>query len=452
MKRDSVIHCGDGTDIFYSELLRDIQSFISGQFSDELAGTKDTREERDLVKKRIERYLISHRATADDGTPVTEVAESVFEDMAGSSFITKYLNMPGFQELNINAWNSANVIIDDNLEVIEDTFLSSTHAVDVIKRIVTKGGGILDNSVPRVVSNISANTRIAACIYPVVPMEAGISASIRKVDKTRVIDNQSISSDEATPEIIDFLKFCAAHGASLCMSGATGSGKTTLEGFLLNYLSFDLHKRIVTIEDGSRQIDLIKYDKSGKPLNNVISFLARKSEKSEQDISQIDLLELTMKFHPDAICVDEMVSGEAYVTVETARTGHLVLSSIHSLGAENTYSKIATLAQQDSQYSYETLMRLVVEAFPIVVFMKQLDDGIRRIMEIMESESYTPEHGLKCRTLYRFDISDTKKYASGKAVVVGKHEQVRGISETLQRLLLNNGAPRSKVLEYAREV
>lgn len=448
MERDKQFFLEDGSTVTYVQLLRDTQAYISSSYSDELANANEAEDTRQV--RRIYRYLKNRKITAPDKMFLTELASSINADMAGNSFIDKYLKMPDFQELNINQWNSSYAIIKDKKVRLRDTFLSSEHAVDVIKRIVNSAGGLLDRSSPRVVSNISADTRIAASIYPIIPKEAGVSVSIRRVNTIKAADSKLSMDQEAMPEILDFLEFCTEHGVSLCAAGATYSGKSTLEAFLLNRL-LERGKRILTIEDGSRQLDLLQYDDCGRPNNDVVSFLTRKSEKDEQDISQIDLMELTMKYHPDVICVDEMVSSEAYITVETARTGHVVLSSIHSLGATNTYSKIATLAQQASKYNYETLARLAVEAFPIVVYMRQLDDGVRRIMEVLEGEQFTPQQGLICRTLYRFDTFDTIHHPDGGVEVKGKHNRVSGISPNLQRLLLNSGASRAAVLEYARE-
>lgn len=448
MERDKLFFQKDGSSISYAGLLRQVQEYIALTYSDELAETPVDESTRQV--KRIFRYLKNRDIRLPDEMQLTEIAASIYADMAGNSFIDKYLRIPEFQELNINAWNSAYVIIKDRKKQISDTFLSPEHAVDVVKRIVNNAGGLLDQSSPRVVSNLSADTRIAASIYPIVPKESGVSASIRRVNKIKASDQKLSMEKEATPEILGFLEFCAEHGVSLCMAGSTYSGKSTLEAYILNHLSIEHKKRILTIEDGSRQLDLKKYDSNGKPTNDVVQFLTRKSEKKDQDISQIDLMELTMKYHPDVICVDEMVSAEAYITVETARTGHVVLSSIHSLGAENTYSKIATLAQQVSSYTYETLLRLAVEAFPIIVYMKPLDDGVRRVMEVLEGERFTPDRGLVCRSLYRFDTFDTVTKADGSVEVKGNHSRISGISPNLQRLLLNSGAPRSAVMEYAK--
>lgn len=74
---------------------------------------------------------------------------------------------------------------------------------------------------------------------------------------------------------------------------------------------------------------------------------------------------------------------EAYTAQESARTGHTVLTTIHSNSCEATYSRMRTLCKRKYDMDDEVLMDLVTEAFPIVVFTKQLENKKRRLMEIM---------------------------------------------------------------------
>jgi pilus assembly protein CpaF len=145
-----------------------------------------------------------------------------------------------------------------------------------------------------------------------------------------------------------------------------------------------------------------------------------------------------------------MRSYEAYAAQETARTGHTVITTIHSNNALDAYDRMVTMAQlyPGNRLNEDKLTSLMLKAFPVIVYMKMLDDGNRRIMEIMEGEHYTRENGLKCHTLYRYNVETTEQKGK-KTIVHGQHERVSGISENLQRTLLNNGAERKIVDQYA---
>lgn len=72
----------------------------------------------------------------------------------------------------------------------------------------------------------------------------------------------------------------------------------------------------------------MEHDKDGKILNKVVHTITRESEDDRKSISQDDLLDMALRFHPDYIVVGEMRSSEADSAQEAARTGH-TLSLIH---------------------------------------------------------------------------------------------------------------------------
>ena len=82
-------------------------------------------------------------------------------------------------------------------------------------------------------------------------------------------------------------------------------------------------------------------------------------------------------------------------------------------------------------------MALVTEAFPIIVFTKQLENKKRKVMEIMECE-LLPDGGINFRTLFHYHIKENRMEGN-QFIISGDHEKVNGISESLKRRLLENG-------------
>ena len=68
-------------------------------------------------------------------------------------------------------------------------------------------------------------------------------------------------------------------------------------------------------------------------------------------------------------------------------------------------------------------MQIMVEAYPIVVFTKQLEDGSRKIMQIIEGEDYL-DGRLIYRPLYQFDVTDNQADGLGAVKVVGRHRKI----------------------------
>ena len=81
----------------------------------------------------------------------------------------------------------------------------------------------------------------------------------------------------------------------------------------------------------------------------------------------------------------------------------------------------------------------MTEAFPIVLFVKKLEDNSRRVMEITECE-ILEDGARKLHTLYRYHVSETA-VEDGKVKVHGEFQKVAPISASLQKRLLENGMP-----------
>ena len=120
--------------------------------------------------------------------------------------------------------------------------------------------------------------------------------------------------------------------------------------------------------------------------NSVVHTQTRDSENERQRIDQIALLDIALRFNPDIICVGEMRGPEANAAQEAARVGIAVLTTIHSNSSEGTYRRMVSLCKRAVDTPDDTLMGYVTEAYPIVVYCRQLENKQRRITNISECE------------------------------------------------------------------
>ena len=111
-----------------------------------------------------------------------------------------------------------------------------------------------------------------------------MAASIRIVNPQSMKKEDFIRGGTATDEMLDFLSECIRYGISVCVAGATSSGKTTLLGWLLTTIPDS--KRIYSIENGSRELALVRR-KDGKVVNSVIHTLTRDSENERQRVTRL---------------------------------------------------------------------------------------------------------------------------------------------------------------------
>jgi twitching motility protein PilT len=112
------------------------------------------------------------------------------------------------------------------------------------------------------------------------------------------------------------------------VTGTTGSGKTSTLAAMIDRINRRMHKHIVTIED---PIEILHADRRS---------LINQREVGQDTESFSDALRRVMRQDPDVIMIGEI---RDLVTIETAlnaaETGHLVLSTMHTLDAVETVNR-----------------------------------------------------------------------------------------------------------------
>jgi len=419
----------------FNSVLHEVQEYISSKYA-ALITDGGTEEVKAQIKRYITKYVQDYRITVA-GMTQEQLVDALYTEMAEFSFLTKYIFGAGIEEIDVNAWNDIEVQYSSGVtKKLDERFDSPEHAINVVRRMLHVSGMVLDNASPAILGHLSKNIRIAVLKTPLVDEDVGVSASIRIVNPQSMQREDFIRGGTATGPMLDFLAECLRYGISVCVAGATSSGKTTLAGWLLTTIPNS--KRIFTIENGSRELALVR-QKDGKVCNSVIHTLTRMSENDKQNIDQDILLDMALRFNPEIICVGEMRGPEAYAAQESARTGHTVLTTIHSNSCEATWRRMVTLCKRKYDMADNTLMDLVTEAFPIVVFSKQLENKQRKLMEIMECE-ILPDGTRNFRSLFQFQITENR-VEDGKFIINGCHSVLQGISSSLQKRFLENGMP-----------
>jgi twitching motility protein PilT len=115
----------------------------------------------------------------------------------------------------------------------------------------------------------------------------------------------------------------------ILVTGPAGSGKTTTLAAMIHHMNLNRNDHIVTIED---PIEYLHQDK-----NCIIT----QREVGTDTPTFADALRICLRQDPDVIMVGEMRDVETIRTVLTlAETGHLVLSTLHTITAAETVNRI----------------------------------------------------------------------------------------------------------------
>jgi twitching motility protein PilT len=117
----------------------------------------------------------------------------------------------------------------------------------------------------------------------------------------------------------------------ILVTGTTGSGKSTTLAAMIDYINTARTANIVTIED---PIEFLHRDKKS---------IVNQREIGSDTFNFTDALRSALRQDPDVILVGEMRDFETISTALTAaETGHLVLSTLHTLDATETINRIIT--------------------------------------------------------------------------------------------------------------
>src|SRR5215218_3908033 len=113
------------------------------------------------------------------------------------------------------------------------------------------------------------------------------------------------------------------------LTGTTGSGKSTTLAAMIDHMNRTMHKHIVTIED---PIEFLHPDR-----NSIVN----QREVGQDTASFKRALRRVLRQDPDVILVGEMRDEETVQTaLSAAETGHLVLSTLHTVDASESINRI----------------------------------------------------------------------------------------------------------------
>lgn len=156
-------------------------------------------------------------------------------------------------------------------------------------------------------------------------------------------------------------------------TGPTGSGKSTTLASLLNVINHERRCHIITIEDP------IEY------LHRHANSLVDQREIGADTMSFAAALRAALREDPDVILVGEMRDAETIsIALTAAETGHLVFSTLHTLGAAKTIDRIIDAFEPSQQNQIRTQLATVLEGVVSQQLVPKKDGtGIVAACEVM---------------------------------------------------------------------
>lgn len=144
---------------------------------------------------------------------------------------------------------------------------------------------------------------------------------------------------------------CKKKRGLILVTGPTGSGKSTTLASMIDYMNHYRNEHIITIEDP------IEY------LHRHNTCIINQREVGGDTQNFANALRASLRQDPDIILVGEMRDLETIsIAMTAAETGHLVLSTVHTVGAVKTVDRIIDVFPPHQQQQVRVQMATIIEA------------------------------------------------------------------------------------------
>jgi twitching motility protein PilT len=248
-------------------------------------------------------------------------------------------------------------------EIIAMTLLEGNP--DAAEKLATNGTADLSYSLP-------SRARFRVNIF----QQRGVYSIVMRVIPTDIPTLQALGLPDQLGEIAEL------RNGLVLVTGPTGSGKSSTQAAIINIINEKKHYHIVTIEDP------IEYLHSHK--NSTIN--QREVGHDTRDFPSA--LRAALRQAPKVILIGEMRDYETTeIALEAAETGHLVLSTLHTIDASKTVDRIIGLYPKSEEPVIRTRL---AQTFRYIISQRLIPraEGRGRIaaVEILRSSPRTREY------------------------------------------------------------
>ena len=200
--------------------------------------------------------------------------------------------------------------------------------------------------------------------------QRGSLAAVIRVIAFQLPDPAELSIPEDVMSIADLTK------GMVLVTGSAGSGKSTTMACLIDRINHSREGHIITLEDPLEYLH--RHDRC----------IVSQREICTDTENYITSLRATLRQSPDVILLGEMRDHETIQTAMTAaETGHLILSSLHTLGAANSLNRIIDVFEPSQQHQIIMQLSMVLQA---VISQQLVPDVNGKNIPVFEIMRLTP--------------------------------------------------------------
>lgn len=211
------------------------------------------------------------------------------------------------------------------------------------------------------------------------------------------------------------------------VTGPAGSGKSTTLACIINQINKNQQKHIITLEDPLEYLH--RHDQS----------IVSQREINVDTENYVTALRAALRQSPDVILLGEMRDYETInVAMTAAETGHLLLSTLHTIGAANTIDRIIDVFPANQQQQIGVQLSMVLTAVVSQQLVPTVDGEVVPALEIM---TVTPA--------IRNMIRDNKVHQIDGIIYSSMKEDMISMDGSLLNLYKQGRISRDTALKYA---
>lgn len=191
-------------------------------------------------------------------------------------------------------------------------------------------------------------------------------AAVVRVIRFELPDPEALHIPESILRLADRTK------GMVLVTGSAGSGKSTTLACMIDRINTHRADHIITLEDP------LEYLHSHK--KSIVS----QRETGSDTVSYLTALRGALRQSPDVILLGEMRDYETItVAMTAAETGHLLFSSLHTVGAANTVDRILDVFPPNQQHQIAVQLAMVLQAVVSQQLLPTVDGGLMPAFEVM---------------------------------------------------------------------
>ena len=196
--------------------------------------------------------------------------------------------------------------------------------------------------------------------------QRGSLAAVIRIIAFNLPDPQDLHIPPAVMEAADLTK------GMVLITGPAGSGKSTTMACIIDKINHSREGHIITLEDPLEYLH--RHDKC----------IVSQREICTDTANYLVSLRATLRQSPDVILLGEMRDYETIdVAMTAAETGHLVFSTLHTIGAANTVDRIIDVFPANQQRQIAVQLSMVLQAVISQQLVPTVDGKQVPVFEIM---------------------------------------------------------------------